>query len=180
MNKKIDFLNRNDDRTHTKLFFGSKTSNALKNNPISLLPKRRGRRPNKILENVNINDNNLSDDANQKNNSAVILRLKIDPSKLKNLKNMKGVTNKKNNSTDKRKIVTTDEKSEDSSSENMFINDIPDDNICHKCIKNEKALALIKLKLDKYEKKDKLNKTNKMYRNNLNFISYNSRKKNNH
>ena len=59
----------------------------------------------------------------------------------------------------------------------MFKNDIPCDNTCGKCSKNEKALAIMKSKLEKYEQKDKIDKSNKIHNNKLNFISIDSGKK---
>ena len=114
------------------------------------------------------NDDNVDDTTKQKNNSAVILRLNIDPSKLKNIKKIK------KNQNDKESVSGAEN---EESSEGMFKNDIPDDNTCHRCAKNEKSLALMRSKLEKYEKKEKLNKSNKIYNNKLNFISISSGKK---
>ena len=185
MNKKIDFFNRNNknlsnrkdkiqNMKKTKQNTGSKFK-PLKTNPSSI-PKRRGRRPKKILENINTGTDNPSDDIANNNNSAVILRLNIDPSKLKNIKNNKNNKNRKNNKNNKEKNIEQNYDNEESS-EGMFKNDIPTDNICHKCAKNEKALMLLKSKLNKYEKKEKIDKTNKIYSNKLKFISSTTGKK---
>lgn len=140
---------------------GSKTS---KKNTTT---KRRGRRPKKILDDVEPDMEKKNNSKTElKNNPAVILRLNIDPSKLKNIKPKKNSKEKDTNSID-----------QEDSSEGMFKNDIPDDNTCHKCSKNEKTIAMLKSKLDKYEKKDKINKANKIYSNNLNFISTTTGKK---
>ena len=183
MNKKIDFYtkdnncdpvqNTNKDMgKNTKGNAGSKTSKPVKvskkKSSSSSGPKRRGRRPKKILESINPDSDDMKENTNQKNGSAVILQLKIDPSKLKNIKNK--VTNN-NNDEVKNKIDNNSLEQEDASSEGMFKNDIPCDNTCHNCAKNEKLLATVRSKLDKYEKKDKFDKTNKVYSNKLNFIS---------
>jgi len=187
-----------------------------KNQPAQPIPtpKRRGRRPKKILENIDNIDgiggvidsikktNNMTNQT--KNDSAVILRLNIDPSKLIIPKKITANTNKSNTnkssanksgtsksgstkSTTISKAVTnanananantnanaTTEclNSSDESSETMFVNDIPKDNTCQKCIKNELTIASLSSKLEKYEQKDKSDKTSKIHCNKLNFIS---------
>lgn len=160
---------------------GSKTSRK------NITPKRRGRRPKKIIDDVEPEPNNKSSSKSElKSNPAVILRLNIDPSKLKNIKSKSNKSNESNESSksnktnklikSKQKDINSIEQDEESS-EGMFKNDIPDDNLCHKCSKNEKTIALLRSKLDKYEKKDKINRTNKIYSNNLNFISTTTGKK---
>lgn len=188
-NKKIDFFikdNKNIAIRNTKISTlsnmgrhpkstGSKTVNSEKNiEEIPIVPKRRGRRPKKILENINTSsDSPIDENTTQKNNSAVILKLPFDPSKhIKNL-NDKNQRKSKLNSN-----PTIDEENDmDESSEGMFRNDIPGDNTCHKCTKNEKDIAILKSKLDKYEKKEKMDKSNKIYNNKLNFISFTTGKK---
>ncbi|XWV26419.1 putative viral transcription factor [Tupanvirus soda lake] len=185
MNKKIDFFNKNNKNSanknktaevmvrNSKPFSGSKT---LKNkpNPVTV-PKRRGRRPKKILETVNTSSDSPSEEqTSPANNSAVILRLPFDPSK--HIKNLT-VNKKTKQPTRIVKNLELEESEDDDSSEGMFKNDIPGDNTCHKCAKNEKAMALMKSKLDKLERKDKLEKSNKIYTNKLNFISYTTGKK---
>jgi len=193
MNKKIDFFNKDnknivkDKKIHTenmsknpKVGAGSKTAKIQKIKQLPTNPKRRGRRPKKILENINISSESpLENDSGQKNNSAVILRLPFDPSKhIKKINNKgssksKTISNPTSNPTSNPDIIDNI----DDSSEGMFRNDIPCDNTCHKCVKNEKALALLKSKLEKYEKKEKLDKTSKIYSNKLNFISLTTGKK---
>ena len=148
---------------NTKNYSGSKTQL-----PKSL-PKKRGRRPKKIIDEINENIKEIKEDqTNQKNNnSAVILRLNIDPSKLK-------LTSNKNPKKTNKKIPP---ENNEESSEGMFRNDIPCDDTCHKCSKNEKMITLLKSKLDKYEKKEKNDKSNKIYTNKLNLISYTTGKK---
>ena len=190
MPKKIDFFNKDNkngtintkNRTsdmgkNTKQIFGSKTSKPkMKDQDIAdrPAPKRRGRRPKKILENITTNSDNLSDDGTQqKNNSAVILRLNIDPSKLKNIKKPQPIKKIKPQQPHK-KIAYMDD---DELSDGMFKNDIPGDDTCHKCAKNEKIVSVLKSKLERYEKKEQFDKSNKIYSNKLNFISHSSGKK---
>lgn len=197
MSKKIDFFNKdnklnaidtiaepnnmgkNTDRPKA----GSKTS---KKKVESNIPKRRGRRPKKILENTpTLEDSPADTSSPQKNNSAVILRLNIDPSKLKlgkkpiveKKKKEKTIAASDKKSSKKPVVTSVDANNDDVSSEGMFRNDIPGDNTCHKCNKNEKLLATLKSKLDKYEKKDKMDKSNKIYSNKINFISFSTDKK---
>lgn len=175
MKKKIDIFNKNKKGVDAiksnkvmppKKLSGSKTQ---KPNP----PKRRGRRPKKILDNFDEQQNSTDIPESEsetnnvnKNSSAVILKLNIDPSKLKKSKPVQKVHRTK-------KIVnklSDDEINEES--EGMFRNDIPGDTICQKCSKNEKALSILKSKLEKYEKKEQIDKSNKIYNNKLNFICY--------
>lgn len=192
MSKKIDFLNKNkkmNSNNGTKSMVransGSKTPKNLK-----IAPKRRGRRPKKIIDNDDTNILNSEEPSNQENNSAIILKLNIDPSKLKGIKNMgpikkdkekekKTITNKKKINNNKSIVSqeTNDIYDEDDSSEGMFKNDIPNDNLCNKCEKTEKTINLLKSKLEKYEKKEKLDNSNKIYTNKINFISILSNKK---
>lgn len=161
-----------------KEYFGSKSNKKTDaNNPITnntyvnnntavakLPQKRRGRRPKKIVENLDINvDDKIETINDSKNDSAVILRLPIDPEKLP------GKHQKKNAIIER---IESDIDSNDSeSSDGMFRNDIPKDSVCHKCAKNEKLVSSLQAKLEKYEKKDKIDKSNKIYHNKLNFIS---------
>jgi hypothetical protein len=143
--------------------------------------KRRGRRPKKILDNFDQTDNADSKDdvPESKNDSAVILRLNIDPSKLKKLSDAKKQTSETKKKTQKKitkKLNIASESSEESS-EGMFKNDIPDDNVCHKCLKNEKTVSILKNKLEKYENKEKIDRSTKIYSNNLKFISMGTDKK---
>lgn len=189
MSKKIDFFNniniihksetdRLDNMVDSKKKSGSKTAKETKISNKNVVPKRRGRRLKKILENDN-EINNLNESISEnKENSAIILGLKLDPSKLKKLNSFK----QKNiltqlSSTDTNKLIKDKSPENSESSEGMFKNDIPMDTICHKCEINEKALALLKAKLEKIENKDKLNKSNKIYQNKLSFISYTTGKK---
>jgi hypothetical protein len=66
-------------------------------------------------------------------------------------------------------IETTD--SDDDSSEGMFADDIPKDHMCNNCAKNEKVIASLTQKLEKYESKDTNDKLSKIYTNGLKFIS---------
>ncbi|AGC01901.1 A1L transcription factor [Acanthamoeba polyphaga moumouvirus] len=176
MNKKIDFYNKdnkvsniqnNNMKKNSKQNSGSKTNKPNKINKQISIPKRRGRRPKKIIENLGGNILDESHDlVNAKNDSAVILRLNIDPSKIATINN----NTKSENSSDTSAI-------DDTSSEGMFNNDIPRDNVCHSCVKKDKMLQFYKFKLDKHEKKDKQDNSNKMFFNKINFISIKDGKK---
>lgn len=173
MNKKIDFFNKDNNISNTqnnnmkknsKQNSGSKTIKPNKSTKQITIPKRRGRRPKKIIENLGGNVLEESQDSlNSNNDSAVILRLNIDPSKIISM-------SKSENTSDTSTV-------DDTSSEGMFNNDIPRDNICHSCVKKEKMLQFYKLKLDKHEKKDKQDNSNKMFFNKINFISIKDGKK---
>ena len=142
------------------------------------IPKRRGRRPKKILDHLNTDNIAYESSATMGNNndSAIILRLNIDPAKLSNSKSNR-ISQKKNIIQQQTQNSNSEEKSDKNSDEGMFKNDIPEDSTCPRCAKNEKTLALIKSRLDKYEKKDKIGKSNKIYSNKLNFISLTTGKK---
>lgn len=191
MSKKIDFLNRdnknitmrNNNSVKSNMgrksgaVYNSKTSKTQKTKILNDSgPKRRGRRPKKILENVTADSDNLFDDTNQKNDSAVILKIPFDPSKHKLGKKMD--TNK--NKESKKKVISDidlNNSDDNESSEGMFKNDIPCDDTCHNCSKNEKTINLLKNKLEKYENKEKIDKSNKISINNLSFISCETGKK---
>ncbi len=164
MVKKIDYFNKyyknplDKQKDMTNKGSGSKTSTVQK--------KKRGRRPKKIINSSSNDMGQPKENNDNQTNASVILKLKFDPKKFK----LDKKSNKKNSK------LTSEDKN-DNLSEGMFKNDIPCDNICHKCIKNEKALSLIKSKLEKYEQKDKIDKSNKIYNNNLNFISISTGKK---
>ncbi|AZL89415.1 viral transcription factor 2 [Megavirus baoshan] len=176
MNKKIDFFNKDNNNSNqnnnnmkksSRQNHGSKSSRPNKNNQEVSPPKRRGRRPKKILDNINADiTENAADANNTNNNSAVILRLNIDPSKIAVMKN-----------SEKSDICSDSSPTDDPSSEGMFNNDIPRDNECQKCSKNEKMLQYLKFKLDKHEKKDKHDNSNKIYSNKINFVSMRDNKK---
>lgn len=170
VNKKIDF-NKDIDKENAEILLinkkmGRKPKNKTgsKTSPTKsvMAPKRRGRRPKKILDDTTINNGeNINSIADKNGASAVILRLPFDPAKLKNIKPVPVVSEPENIN----ETITE-------SSENMFKNDIPNDSTCNKCSKNDKLISQLKSKLEKYEKKDKLDKSNKIYNNKLNFISY--------
>lgn len=130
-------------------------------------PKRRGRKPKKIIENDYNSDaeyNNLSEN----NEPTVILSLKVDPTKLIDINK----TNQK-----KLKNIVNVDSSESSSSENIFSNDIPDDKTCNKCISSEKTIRILQKKLEKYEAKDVISKSSKIHYNNINLALYDTKKK---
>lgn len=226
MVKKIDFFNKNNKTNEEQLEkqqfmpvyskkIGLKTSISTKNNPktvnsanekenvtnSTIIPKRRGRRLIKILENDEQELPVEDVQSESKDTSAVILGLKFDPSKLKKIsiikkmnaqvektnlasKKVKPVDNQINTNNIMFKKKTVDRTINESiSSENsdsadgMFRNDIPMDIVCSKCEKNEKALMQLKSRFEKIENKDRSSKSNKVYQNKLNFISYTTGKK---
>ena len=121
------------------------------------LPKRRGRRPKKV---INEDNDFMEDDMIKKSeDTSIILRMKIDPSKLHNFDMRSSSTNK----------IINDE---DESSEGMFKNDIPKDVICKKCTKNEKIITSLKMKMEKYEQKENIIKTNKIHVSKLDIVSF--------
>lgn len=172
MNQKIDFFNKNNTTkkaTKKKLMgkkSGSKTAKK-KTTSTDNPQKRRGRRIKKILDNEHEIEKIEKDMTESKdNNSAVILGLKINPSRLQKLKFRNAP---------KQNTSSTPETSE--SMEEMFHNDIPRDTTCHKCEENEKIIATLKSKLQKLENKDKCSKTNKIYENKLSFVLSSTGKK---
>ena len=146
-----------------------KTSTSSKSEP-TLVQRKRGRRYNKLIKDEEtVSNQSLSSEP--KNDSAVIVKMRFDPSKHFNM-------NKSKTSVD------IDSDSEDSSynemdklSDGMFCDDIPRDNLCKKCSHNEDLVARYKARLAKYEKKDKIEKTNKVHINKLNLINLSSGKK---
>lgn len=137
------------------------SSKSTKNKPI---PKKRGRRPKKIIDDIETM-NEIHENESQRNEGSVIVKFALDPSKLGQLGKKKKIP---------QKII---DDSSDESSEDMFRDDIPKDNICQKCEKNEKTLSVLRSKLEKYENKEKINKTTKIYTNNSNLISLDTNKK---
>src|SRR5271154_3974101 len=183
MVKKIDPTNINQEiHTNKTRDHRRKMSKKSKASKEVAHPKRRGRRPKKILEDIDMIPDEVPQEtvSESKDNSAVILRLNINPKRLKKTANSKKTINTKKTVNAKKigkqdKIQTIE--NSDSSSEGIFKNDIPADSTCPRCAKNEKAVTLLKSKLEKYEKKDKIDKANKIYINKLKFISYNTKKK---
>lgn len=190
MSKKIDFFNRNSKKDSIDISINNKMSKATRvgsktskkdQSENKNIVKRRGRRPKKIIENIGLDD--PSDEIpTYKNSSAVILKIPFSPSKLRGIKD-KTIRHEVDKHEPKHSISTAKDESEDESdktdesSEGMFRNDIPGDNTCHKCSINEKTISVLKSRLDKYEKKEKIDKSHKIYINKINFISYNTGKK---
>lgn len=120
------------------------------------IPKKRGRKPKKILTSVDIDQNPQNKDNNK---PAVILRLNIDPSKI-NLKNFK------------KQVEEFSEKS--LSSEDMFNTDIQNETNCYKCSQYEKRISALETEINKLKKKNRLTKNNHLHVNKINFISVSS------
>lgn len=167
----------NKKRSITKNKSGSKKSqyDSVKNKP-----KRRGRRPKKIIEDSD-NKHDIIHNKVKDEEKAFILHFNIDKSKLSDIER-----SKKNSNTEiKHKIkLKSSHKNEDSekdnvdieSSEGMFKNDIPNDLVCNKCPKYEKTISQLKAKLGKYENKETLDKSCKIYNNQIKFISFSGKK----
>lgn len=173
IDEKIDFSKRDkrDDKSK-KAMVESKKKNSSQgskktNKPSSNAPKKRGRRPKKILD----NDATFAKSTDSRENqSAVILKLKIKPEELEMAKKK---------SLKKQTKVSSEElsdESETSESDQMFNNDIPDDKVCGKCSKLEKQLEKTKIQLDKYDKRERMDKSNKLRGTNLNLIDENKKK----
>ena len=257
--KKADSGSKTVKKTQVKQSSSSKSTGKTAATKAQTCIKKRGRRPKKILEDIdtedtavdddsndeNANDDNKDDDESIQTSSAVIVRMPFNPaSHVKKASKAGSKSNKSVNVDDDvsdsediddtlskravgvpdtlsnrvsktgamdtlskrvsktgapdtldktkcnkskgsktakskgKKILDSDNNSDDEdSSEGMFRNDIPRDNICMKCVKNEKSLALIRSKLDKYEKKEKNDNSNKFYNNKISFISLTNNKK---
>lgn len=171
--QKIDFFNDDNNTISHKnsKHMSSKKSKRVTNESTDL-PKRRGRRPKKII-NEDTDESEHSDPVSEtpedpegstKDDSAVILRLKLNPSKLNNIR----MTDR--NATPHEMVPVFSENETDG----MFVNDIPIDTICHKCAKYEKTINILKQKLEKYEKKDQVDKHTKLHHNHINFIDHKS------
>lgn len=116
-------------------------------------------------------DSENDDNPNQNEISSVVCRLNFDPTKLAKYHKLKKKENKNTH------FLTIDDDCNDES-EQMFKNDIPHDDTCLKCIKNEKIIVALKNKLDKIatdENSDKI--INKTYKTDINLISQSSGKK---
>lgn len=120
-----------------------------------ITPKKRGRRPNKIINNVT-KDISIAENTNSRH-SAVICRMPFNPTT--QIKGLPIVTAKfDTNITD--------------TNEGMFGNDIPrDDNSCAKCQKYEKMVKSLRNRLEKHEKED-VDKCVKLHTSNLNLVSH--------
>lgn len=180
------------NKSGSKTVLGSKTKRT-KNSVV----KKRGHRTKKIFDESEISSDREPDNEVGNNKSVIVgLRLPFDVSKSltkvpptdkpKKGKTVKKTCEKKkgtkcydgdtdNNDDSENDKINYSENSD--SSEGMFRNDIPKDNYCHNCVKNEKALAIMQNKLDKYEKKEQLDRSIKIHVNKLNFVSMSTGKK---
>ena len=169
--QKIDFFNDDNNTIFNKNSkrMSSKKSKETMSNTLNI-PKRRGRRPKKIIDDDDsehsdpVSETTTDPEDSNKDDSAVILRLKLNPSKLNNIK----MTSPDTTRHDMRSVFS------DNETEGMFANDIPIDSICHKCAKYEKTINILKQKLEKYEKKDQVDKHTKIHHNHINFIDFKS------
>lgn len=139
--------------------------------------KRRGRRPKKILSEEDLQTEYNEYTTEKSGASAVIVRLPFHPTKGSRSK-ITGLT--KNKQTKAIVSDSIDGNSSDDSdilSEGMFCNDIPGDNKCQRCEKNEKTITTLRNRLCRYEKKNQDDKNGKVYVNKLNLICHQNKKK---
>lgn len=204
MSKNIDFLNGNNkkDNNNIDIIMKKKTGNGSKTSKKDIKSEThkkslRGRRPKKIITSDDILPEDIVDipekpettkkkKSNEKTQPAVIARLKLDPSKLpaemlKKNKSEKKITKFEfKNEEDNDDLPTyrkIQKKSITSFHEGMFDDDIPLDHMCPRCTKNEDTINILKLKLEKYEKKEKILKTKHVFNTDLNLISMDNGKK---
>jgi len=164
MSKKIDKNNGND-----KLYDNMYTSSMSKTPKTNAVPKKRGRRPKKIVTDDELQQAENDKSTPKSEGSAVILRMNIDPEKLKKFD---GKFNSK-----QRVVQPPDDGLNEESSDGIFRNDIPQDSICKKCVKHEKAIAVLKNKLLQQGDLDKKDDNNKMHFVKINMVSLETNKK---
>lgn len=183
-NKKID--NNNINNTSISInnktmgrkpkISGSKTSTRIKKKvtPKKSVTKKRGQRNNKILENNEYSSDVDSCDETKRNSTVIIgLPLNIEDFAKKSKQDSKIDPKKKSKSvsTKTKKSVKLDISSDDDTVNYNYKKSLVDENFCHKCVKNEKVISIMKSKLDKYQKKEQDDKVNKLHINKLKFIS---------
>jgi hypothetical protein len=176
--KKIDFENDNinnqsdDPPLSMKKIQSRRPRSKSVTDPSEIKPKRRGRRPKKIFDDEESNEeSDTNPQSDGKGEAAVILRLKLNPSKLNTIKMAENHNSKPEKEEEGKHVGMFTEENE---TEGMFANDIPVDMVCHKCTKYERTINTLKQKLEKYEKKDQVDKHTKLYHNNITFIDYKS------
>ena len=144
-------------------------------------PKKRGRRTQKVIEKYekDVSEDSSGESDSPVNDSAVILGLKIDPAKLKLMKNIKHDSSLKDNtqsdSQNESPSIYDNETSTDES-DDMFKNDIPDDQKCYKCKKLEQTISSLKKKLERYER-EQVSKIDKVFNTKLELFDINKKKK---
>lgn len=199
MPKKIDYNNSNKKQNNiSNKKSMARTSQKMKTIPKTVTPKsgskslkklrtqkKRGRRPKKILEDIeefelksdentsknkkrkNANDLHSEEDNNPGEIASVICH--FNPVKSNKLKLKTKADNLRSNKA---------ESDDDNESDGMFKNDIPRDNICNKCTKHEKTIALMKNRLEKTNNGEIIdNSVNKLHKTDLTLISSISGKK---
>lgn len=134
------------------------------------VPKKRGRRPKKILDSNEYSNNNpeVDESSEEKEMASVICHMNINPDRLNKLKIKKKEIEK--------------EKKSDSSDDliDVFKNDIPKDSRCSTCAKHEKTIETMKSKLDKINGGETIVKEKsgvKIHNPDLKFISQTTGKK---
>ena len=128
---------------------------------MDVVPKKRGRRSKKILNELPNSTHRKKSDDND--TSAIILKVPF---------NMTGHIK----ATSKNTKIEANESSDESSND-MFADDIPTQKGCNMCKRNKLALDNAMAKITRYEKEEKIANSNKIYNTDLKFISYTSGKK---
>lgn len=180
--KKIDNINENNKKTKNNTnnsMSGKKKTINGRDKKITIAPKvqkKRGRRPQKILQD---DDNHEENSGNQKNKStdpsgtgSLLVKLTIKPDQLK-----KVIPSGKNNKTIG--FFDNDTESGTEISDTIFKNDIPTDVGCDgcNCERKDKIIAGLKAKLEKYNKKERAEKITKLYTNKIDLVSVITNKK---
>jgi hypothetical protein len=165
MKRKIDLLIKDkiNDKKKKNMKKSSKSAKIKKTPPI-----KRGRRINKIL-NDSSDLHYVDSTFSKEDKSAIIVGLKIDPKKLKKMKGSKS---------EKKSFRSKHSQGEsDHSSDSIFHNDIPKDDVCYQCVNYEKIINKLKSKIETLEHREKDGISNKFYHNKLSFISFENGKK---
>ena len=125
------------------------------------IPKKRGRRPKKILDSVP--GSNGTDNADS--GMSIILKIPYD---------VRNDINSERDDSDEDIDHNNRELTDDSedTSDDMFEDNIPNATECCRCPKLQSALDCANRKIAKYEKEEKIANSNKVYTTNLNLISY--------
>lgn len=159
-----------------------KSIKVTKNKPVTV-PKKRGRRPQKIITDDSEESNN-SDTQTTENkpkntsNGSLLVKLTINPDHLKRVvppgKKQKTVGFFESESEN-----TDSEDSGQIASDTIFKNDVPFDSKCDgcNCDKKDKIIAGLKAKLEKYNKKERAEKVTKLYTNKIDLINVSTNKK---
>jgi hypothetical protein len=195
MGSESAYKSSKETKTNSKSTKGKSGSKTLKktSKKEAIVPKKRGRKPKKILESFDEAETTkethleiesesekeepMPTSTNRKPTneiSSVVCRLPIDPSKLEKYRHLQKTVESKKSSKKKEQIIVMG----DEESEGIFRNDIPCDTTCSKCVKNEKIIASLKNRLEKYNTTTNSDKIiNQTYKVDLNLVSLSTNKK---